>query len=164
MRFIGCLTMTYRDTVWNTSVPGFWHSNFYYILSQRCGSKKSRNVHSINTCSYVQKVNNAVTVFPCWGAVSHRSFSLEDLLSSLFPKLNIPGSTTFLKIHFSLLSNWTAVPSQESQFLPIQGFWGCHEKKKLFIQKNYIPSLPAWCQLCPSYAFQKNQVTLLLAL
>lgn len=96
-----------------------------------------------------------LTACPCWGAAPDRNFSLEDSLSSFFPKHNIPGWNIFLKIHLSLLSSRMVDPSQEPHFLPIQGFWVCRTKKKASHPKSYIPSLPAWCPLCPSYAFQK---------
>lgn len=142
--------MTYGDTVWNTSVLGFWHSSFYYILSQRCEIKKEK-------CSqhgylfYLQKVNNAVTVFPCWGVVPHRNFSVEGSLSSLFLKLNIPGWTTFLKILFSLFSNWMAI-SSHSRLLSLS--W----KEKAIHPKNLHSFSPSMVSSAPQLSLSKKSV------
>jgi len=90
-----------------------------------------------------------LTVFPCWGVMSDKNFSLKDSVPSFFPRLSIPGWNMFLKTDFSLLFNWMAYSSQEPIFFfSIQDFWVCDKKGHL---ESYVPSpcvVPSVPQLC----------------
>lgn len=114
------------------------------ILSQRCGSKNPKSIHSTDTCSHLQKAHNAVTVFLCWSAVSNRNFSLEDSLPSLFPKLNTPGWIMFFKIplqpplQLNSRSNPRITISSHSRLLRLP--WkekAVHQKKPTFLLSLY---------------------------
>lgn len=165
MRFVNCLTMTYKDTVWNTSVLGFWHSNFYYILLQSCGSKKkSKNVHSMDACSYLQKVNNAVnciSLLRCCVPQQLLSGGLAILCTIQAQNLwlnYIPQDPLQPPLHLNGRSIPRITISSHSRFLRLP--WkekAIHPRKRHSFSPCMVSSVP---QLC----FSKNQVTLLLAL